>query len=92
MEPKKYSSYAEIERDLEVLKLEKEIHYQKLVLSIQQTKEDFTPKRIVDDFVISYLDSVTLPFGKIFKSALPFILQTVVPIVIKWISNRKRGD
>ena len=31
MEPKKYSSYADIDRDLEILKLEKEIHYQKLL-------------------------------------------------------------
>lgn len=31
MEKKKYSSYAEIDKDLEMLKVEKEINYQKLV-------------------------------------------------------------
>ncbi len=41
MEKKKYSSYAELERDLEILKLEKEINYQKLVLSFQKTKERY---------------------------------------------------
>jgi hypothetical protein len=39
MEAKKYSSYAEIERDLEILKLQKEINYQKLVLSFQKRKK-----------------------------------------------------
>ena len=33
MEKKKYSSYAEIERDLEILKLEKEINYNKIILN-----------------------------------------------------------
>ncbi|HEU0125365.1 MAG TPA: DUF6327 family protein, partial [Flavobacterium sp.] len=39
MEKKKYSSYAEIDKDLEILKLEKDINYQKLKLSFQKTKE-----------------------------------------------------
>ena len=38
MEPKKYSSYAQINHDLEILKLEKEIHYKKMLLSIDKTK------------------------------------------------------
>ena len=32
MATKKYSSYAQIDADLEILKLEKEIHYQKMIL------------------------------------------------------------
>jgi hypothetical protein len=51
METKKYTSYAEIDRDLEILKLEKEINYQKLVLSFQKTKESITPQNIVNGFV-----------------------------------------
>jgi len=31
METKKYSSYAAIEQDLEILKLEKELYYQKML-------------------------------------------------------------
>ncbi len=54
METKKYSSYAEIDRDLEILKLEKEISYQKLVLSIQKTKDSITPENIVRGFFDSY--------------------------------------
>ncbi len=47
MESKKYSSYAEIEQDLEILKLEKEIYYQKMLLSIDKTKESILPSKSV---------------------------------------------
>ena len=35
---KKYSSYVEIEHDLEILKVEKELYYQKMLLSFEKTK------------------------------------------------------
>ena len=88
MEEIKYTSYAQIERDLEVLKLEKEIEYQKLVLKFQQTKDNITPQSLVNNFVDSYLEKVTLPLDKILKSSYPFLLKISLPIVIKWISNK----
>lgn len=84
MERKKYSSYAEIERDLEILKLEKEINYQKLVLSFQKTKEGITPQNIVNGFVSSYTGYV--------KKSFPEILQSILPFVINWFINKKRGE
>lgn len=84
MERKKYSSYAEIERDLEILKLEKEINYQKLVLSFQKTKESITPQNIVNGFISSYTDYFSNSYVK--------ILQTILPYIIGWFINRKRGD
>ncbi|MRX70467.1 hypothetical protein SAMN06265349_10231 [Flavobacterium resistens] len=84
MEKKKYSSYAELDRDLEILKLEKEINYQKLVLSIQKTKESITPQKIVNGFVSSYTDY--------FKNSYPKILQSIIPFVINWFINKKRGN
>ena len=88
MEPIKYSSYAQIEKDLQILKLEKEIQYQKLVLKFQQTKDNITPQSVVNNFVDSYAEKVTLPFDKIFKSAYPTILKTSLPFLIKWISHK----
>ncbi|MFC4475932.1 DUF6327 family protein [Flavobacterium chungangensis] len=84
MERKKYSSYAEIERDLEILKLEKEINYQKLVLSFQRTKESITPQNIVNGFIISYTGYI--------KRSFPEILQSILPFVINWFINKKRGN
>jgi hypothetical protein len=64
METKRYSSYAAIESDLEILKLEKEISYQKLVLSIQRTKEQITPQNIVSGFLEPYKDASLHALGQ----------------------------
>lgn len=84
METKKYASYAEIERDLEILKLQKEINYQKLVLSFEKTKESITPQKIVKVFFSSYKEY--------FSNSYPEILQSILPFLIKWFFNKKRGN
>ena len=84
MEPKKYSSYAEIDRDLEVLKLEKEINYQKLVLSFQKTKETITPENVLGGIFSSFKDYLSNSYGS--------ILQSVLPFAINWFINKKRGS
>ena len=47
METKKYTSYAEIDRDLEILKLEREIQYKKVQLSVEKIKDDFSASNSV---------------------------------------------
>ncbi|WP_333598996.1 DUF6327 family protein [Flavobacterium sp.] len=84
METKKYSSYAEIERDLEILKIEKEIHYQKIVLSIEKTKESIVPSKS-----ISFVADV---YDKVFSGTYGTILKILIPYAINWFINRKRGD
>jgi len=84
MQTKKYSSYAQIDRELEILKVEKEISYQKLVLSIQNTKESFT-----------FLNITTNVFDTVkstFFSSYGAILRLLIPIIIKWFRNKKRGN
>lgn len=83
MENKKYSSYADIDRDLEVLKLEKQINYQKLVLSFQRTKEAITPENIINGFIEPYKETIPNPFRS--------ILQTILPYLISYFINKKRG-
>ena len=82
METKKYSTYAEIDRDLEVLNIEKEIEYHKLVLSLQKTKESFTPQGIVNNFLSSYKSILSNSYLDIIKMGLPYLIQ--------WILKRKR--
>ena len=84
MENKKYSSYAEIEKDLEILKLEKDINYQKLILSFQRTKESITPQSVIGGVFSSYKEY--------FTTSYPQILQSVLPFVLKWFINKKRGN
>lgn len=84
MEPKKYSSYAEIDHDLKILKVEKEIYYQKILLSIDKTKESFMPSKTV-----SLVGNI---YQKATSGMLGTILKIAVPYAINWYINRKRGD
>jgi hypothetical protein len=84
MQTKKYSSYAQIDRELEILKVEKEISYQKLVLSIQKTKESFSILNIGANVV----DTVKSTFF----SSYGTILRILIPIIIKWFKKKKRGN
>jgi hypothetical protein len=84
MENKKYSSYAEIEQELQILKIEREIQYQKIVLSIDKTKESILPFRKVNKILESISNFSSGTYGT--------ILKTAIPILINWYLNRKRGD
>lgn len=83
MENKKYASYAEIDRDLEILKLEKEIRYQKVVLSFQKAKESFEPKNIINSYLGFLKETLSSNYIQ--------ILQTAIPYLIGWFINKKRG-
>lgn len=86
MGTKKYSSYEQIDRELEILKIEKEISLQKLHLEIQGVKQNLEPKNLVKNTVKgimgSYSTNIPGPYGKVFGLAIPFIT--------KWIF-KKRG-
>lgn len=84
MATKKYSSYAEIDKDLEILKLEREIHYKKTLLSIDRTKESIIPTNTV-----SFIEKV---YKNVFSGTYGTILKIIIPYVINWYINRKTGD
>ena len=84
MVKKKYSSYAEIERDLEILKLEKDIYYQKMLLSIDKTKESILPSKTA-----TLIGSV---YQKVFSGTYGTILKMLIPYVFNWYVNKKRGN
>ena len=84
METKKYSSYAEIEQELKILNLEKEIYYKKMLLSVDKTKDSILPSKS-----ISLLGNL---YQKVFSGTYGTILKLVIPYVFNWYINRKRGD
>ena len=84
MENKKYSSYAAIEQDLEILKLEKELYYQKMLLSVDKTKESILPSKSV-----SFIGNL---YQKVFSGTYGTLLKIAIPYIINWYINRKRGD
>ena len=84
METKKYSSYAQINHDLEILKLEKEIHYKKMLLSIDKTKESFMPSKS-----LSFVNDL---YKNIFSGSFGTLVKILIPYLINWYINKKRGD
>ncbi len=80
----KYSSYKQIEEDLEILKLEREIYYQKTFLSIDKTKESILPSKSV-----SFLGNL---YDKVFSGTYGTVLKILIPYLINWYINKKRDD
>lgn len=84
MAAKKYTSYGEIDQDLEILKVEKEIHYRKMKLSLDKTKDSLMPSQPVQGFYSVY--------KKVFSGIPGTVLKIALPYVVNWFINRKRGD
>ncbi|HAH55350.1 MAG TPA: hypothetical protein DCM02_08745 [Flavobacterium sp.] len=84
METKKYSSYAQIELELEILKVERELNLKRIVLNVQKTKESLLPINLIGGFVRNYKSFLSTYSGT--------ILNIAIPIFIKWILKRKRGN
>ena len=56
---REYRNFQEIERDLKLLELQKEIDKERIILSYHQTKESLSPKRLLKSAA-----------GSIFKNAM----------------------
>lgn len=84
MKNKIYTSFEEIDRELAILKIEKEISYQKIILSGQEIIDFFSPKTLSKHLITTVLSFFTGPSFPIVKFSLPFFF--------KWFSNRKRSQ
>ncbi|MBP6551108.1 MAG: hypothetical protein KA208_05700 [Flavobacterium sp.] len=84
METKKYSSYAQIELELEILKVERELNLKRIVLDVEKTKESLLPKNLVKSFLGDYKSILSNYSGT--------ILNIAIPLLINWLTKRKRGN
>lgn len=84
MATKKYSSYAQIELELEILQIERELNLKRIVLDVQKTKESFMPINLIRGFIGDY--------KSILSNYSVMILNIAIPIIINWLKKRKRGD
>ena len=84
METKKYSSYAQIELELEILKIERELNLKRIVLNVQKTKESFMPINLIKGFIGDY--------KSILSNYSVMILNIAIPLLINWLTKRKRGN
>ena len=75
MKPKQYS-YAEIDRELEILKLERQLHLEKMKLGLENTKENLKLGNLVEGYIgFSTTSSSGSLISKLVNYALPFILK-----------------
>jgi hypothetical protein len=84
MNSKKYSSYDQIELELKILKVERELNLKRIVLNVQKTKESFMPLNLIKGFIGDYKSILSNYSG--------VILNIAVPILLNWILKRKRGN
>ncbi|AWA29281.1 hypothetical protein HYN48_03800 [Flavobacterium magnum] len=76
MENKRYSSYEEIDRDLEILQLEKEIQFRKLAQSFSKTKDSLSPGQMIKSSLPSVaVNALSGLAGPIKGMALSFVLK-----------------
>jgi hypothetical protein len=81
---KKYSSYDQINADLAMLKLEREIHLQYILLNTEKVKESLEPENLFREVLASLKLKLSNSYG--------MILQIVIPYLINWLIHKKRGD
>lgn len=73
MEKKKYSSYDEINRELEILKIQKELDYRRLVYAVEKTRDDLTP-RVFTSGIAQSIGSFFTKSGTIQNLLIGFIV------------------
>jgi len=78
MKTKHYSSYAEIDRALEILKLERQLHLEKVKLGIEHTKDTMKLGNLVEGYVgFSSTSNSGSMISKIIHLALPFVVKYI---------------
>jgi hypothetical protein len=82
MGTKKYSSYAQIELELEILRVERELNLKQIVLDVEKTKESLLPKNVFKEFLGNYKSILSGYSGTILNIAIPILIN---------LTKRKRG-
>ena len=74
---KVYSSFEEIELDLQILKLEREIHAQKIKLNLEKTGENLRPINLINDYIGNSDRTNLSMIEQVFKIILQFLVKPV---------------
>ncbi len=77
MNTKVYSSYAEINRDLEILKVEKDLAYAKFKRSLDETKESLEPMNMIGETPKKILGVLGTLSGPLKSAALTWIFKKI---------------
>ena len=77
-----YSSFAEIDHDLAIMKLEKEIHLRKISLHLQKAGKALSPNLLISET----FNSFTQGYPGILKKIAGFIIMTLIN---RYLSRRR---
>lgn len=77
MAAQRYSSYSEIDRDLEILQLERQIHLEKMKMGVQDAKENLKLGNVLEGYLGFSKESTPSIISRVFKIALPFVLKYI---------------
>lgn len=77
MESKIYHTYEEINRDLEILKVEKDLAHAKFIKSLDETKESLQPMNIIGETPKKILGLLGTFSGPIKSAAFAWILKKI---------------
>ena len=69
-----YSSFEEIELDLQILKVQREIHAQKIKLNLEKTEENLQPMNLLE----GYIGETNRTTFSLIEQVIKIILQFVV--------------
>lgn len=83
MEKKIYSSYDEIDRDLEILKLERKLHYHRIIKSLDEIGDHLTLPTLVEGFMeVTKVKSKPI-WNRVIKTAAPFLIRSIFKFLFK---------
>ncbi|TSJ46483.1 DUF6327 family protein [Fluviicola chungangensis] len=70
-----YSSFEEIELDLQILKVQREIHAQKIKLNLEKTGENLQPINLLQDYIGESNRNTFSLIEQVIKLILQFVIK-----------------
>jgi hypothetical protein len=77
MNTKVYSSYEEINRDLEILKVEKDLAYARFKRNLEETKESLEPMNLIGDTPRKVLGVLGAFSGPLKSAAMTWLFKKI---------------
>jgi hypothetical protein len=73
-----YKTFDEINKDLEIFKIEKDLAYQKFLRSLDETKESLDIKNIIGDTPAKAMNILGVLSGPLKSAALTFLFKKIL--------------
>jgi hypothetical protein len=75
MKYRKYKSFTEIDRDIQIAKLERDIHCEKILLHTERLKNNFSPASLLKNIIGGKEKGSSSIWMNLLNLALPFLFK-----------------